>query len=361
MALVSGTGVRVVAKLALACVLLASLQACGRHGGDDASGSQVAAQVNDGEISVHQVDAFLRQQPMLAQQWGDQARQKALDGLIEQELAAQAATKAGLDKSPAVIQALALAKRAVLARAYEEDISAKLNSVDSAAVGAFYDAHPELFAHRKQYQLAETLIPGSAEDLTRWGQVVESLPSLEALNAWLAQERLAHRSGRSTQWAEQLPAAWVQRLAKLPVGHSIATLQPQGLYVVTVVQADEAPVLLGAATPMITASLQAQARKQAIEAAMQQLHQQAHISRQLPQAASATASPASADSAVTSQVPATQAMTQAANGQAADGQAATKQAATGQAATASPSSSAPTGVSSAGQGTPAPGSKALEP
>src|SRR3989344_4263549 len=96
-----------------------ALMGCNRGGGG-AADSQVAAQVNQGDISVHQAQALLRAQPVVAAQWGPQAAARALDVLIEQELAAQAAAKAGLDKQPQVIQALALAQRGVLARAHQD-------------------------------------------------------------------------------------------------------------------------------------------------------------------------------------------------------------------------------------------------
>src|SRR5678816_2245114 len=80
--------------------------------------TQVAARVNDGEVSVHQVEHTLQQQPRLIAEYGDKAARVALDSLIEQEIAAQAAREAGLDRDPAVIQALEAAKREALARAY---------------------------------------------------------------------------------------------------------------------------------------------------------------------------------------------------------------------------------------------------
>ena len=106
--------------------------------------SQVAALVNEGEISVHQVETLLRLQPALGARFGEQASPRALDSLIEQELAAQAAMQAGLDTSPQTLQALALARREVLARAYQDQLAEKASLPDTSAVERYYDEHPEL-------------------------------------------------------------------------------------------------------------------------------------------------------------------------------------------------------------------------
>jgi EpsD family peptidyl-prolyl cis-trans isomerase len=79
--------------------------------------TQVAARVNDGEISVHQVN-FLLQQREVRQEEAEAASRQALARLIDQELAVQKALDLKIDRQPAVLQALEAAKRDVLARAY---------------------------------------------------------------------------------------------------------------------------------------------------------------------------------------------------------------------------------------------------
>ena len=107
---------------AMACALL--LVGCGADA--PVADSQVAVRVNKGEISVHQVQAVMKRQPRLAAEQVNAASSRVLEALIDQELAAQAAVDKGLERDPDVVQALQLARREVLARAYQEQLAAQV-------------------------------------------------------------------------------------------------------------------------------------------------------------------------------------------------------------------------------------------
>lgn len=270
-------------RAALGMVLVASLglAGCNRGGGSTGAGeSQVAAQVNQGEISVHQVQALLRAQPAVAAQWGEQAADRALDVLIEQELAAQAATKAGLDKQPQVIQSLALAQREVLARAFQDQLAEKARLPDTAAINKYYDDHPELFVRRKVYQLEETVVrPGSADEVDALVRELPALANPEALKLHLAAKGLRSASQRVTVAAENVPMDWLPKLAQLPVGRSLASTRGGAVVVWTLLSAEEAPMLLAQAKPAIQAALVRQSRQEAIQEGMKKLRDEAKVER----------------------------------------------------------------------------------
>ncbi len=278
---------------------LALLGGCNKKGAAPAaSESQVAAQVNEGEISVHQVEALLQLQPSLGARFGEQASARALDSLIEQELAAQAAVQAGLDSTPKTLQALTLARREVLARAYQDQLAEKASLPDTSAVERYYDAHPELFSQRRQYLLEETVAQVTGAEVEAWLRKAESTTSVEELQAWLAQQKVPRKSRRFAQWAEGLPLELLPRLAKLKPGQSLALRRPESVYVLTVIKTEDAPVLLGQATPAIQAVLTGQRRQEAVRDGMTRLREQAKINRLMAQApAAASAVPPSAASA----------------------------------------------------------------
>lgn len=288
---------------ALACVVV--LAGCDKKSSGQlgAADSQVVAQVNGGEISVHQVQTLLRVQPALAARWGDQATGRALDNLIEQELAAQAAREGKLDRSPQVIQALALAEREVLARAYQDQLADKVPPPDSDAINRYFDEHPELFSERKQYHLEETVVRATAAEADAVLTSLEAAPSLEAVQALLTQKGWPRSSRRTSQWAENVPLEMLPRLAKLKVGQSVALRRPEGLVVLTLLRADDAAVTLPQATKVIYSVLVNQRRQQAVQEGMLKLREQAKIVKATPAAASA-ASAASAPSAPSAASPA---------------------------------------------------------
>lgn len=284
--------------LGMGLVTMVTLVGCNRGGGTAGAGdSQIAAQVNKGEISVHQVQALLRAQPAVAAQWGEKAADRALDVLIEQELAAQAAAQAGLDKQPQVIQSLALAQREVLARAYQDQLAEKARLPDTAAINTYYDEHPELFVQRKVYQLEETVVrPSSRDEAEALLRELPTLAGTEALGLHLTAKGLRKASQRVSLAAENVPMDWLPKLAQLPVGRSLAAMRGDAVVIWTLVAAEESPMLLAQAKPAIQAALVRQARQQAIHEGMKKLRDQAKIERRQTAAAASAASGASAAS-----------------------------------------------------------------
>src|SRR5262245_44453560 len=120
------------------CVsILVTLAACGRN--TVLEDKQLAARVNQSEISVHQVQAVLRKQPRLLDPSAEAAPLQVLEILIDQELAAQAATKQGLESEPATLQAFQVARREVLARTYFDRVAEKASMPSSDEIDRYYD------------------------------------------------------------------------------------------------------------------------------------------------------------------------------------------------------------------------------
>jgi EpsD family peptidyl-prolyl cis-trans isomerase len=262
--------------------------------------SQVAATVNGEELSIHQVRAYLSAQPTLASQ-GAQAAQLALSALLDQELAAQAASSDGLDKSPEVIQALELAKREVLARAYQNQIWGKLTQPDSETLDRYYDQHPELFAQRKRYTLQEVTVKGDEAVISALKAKVEQQASADAVKASVSATGLPMESRNFTFWAENLPMDLLPKLAFLKDGQSIAIVQAggQGLAVVTVLGTELQPLSRSQADASIRGALMSQARTEAMRKAMDGLKQKGKIVLNPPFSASGAAPASPVDPAAT--------------------------------------------------------------
>ncbi len=269
-------------RVGLGVLLILGLSACTRSGtesGASSSPTQIAAQVNDKEISIHQVQAMIEFQPALVKQFGEKAYEKALDSLIEQELASQAARSAGLEQSPKVVQALELAKREVLARAYQDQLASKVALPDENAVSTYFDAHPELFAQRQQYVLQELTVKAESAQLTSLLERVPNLGSVSELNALVSQSGLPHSVKNGTYWAESLPIDVLPQLAKRKPDQSLLVAKPDGLLILTVVSTESAPVSLVQVRGAIRDALLTQSRKDALRKGMESLRQQAKINK----------------------------------------------------------------------------------
>lgn len=259
-------------------IVLMGLAACSRKSDAPVSdSSQIAAQVNDKEISIHQVQARIESQPGLSQQLGNKAYDRVLDSLIEQELAAQAARSAGLDQTPMVVQSIELAKREVLARAYQDQLAGKATFPDEPSIAAYFDAHPELFSQRKQYELQETVLTLPIEQIASVKARIEGMSSVAELNALVAQNAWSRHVRAGTQWAETLPMDVLPQLASRKVGQSVVMPRPDGLLILTVLRTESSPRALAQVRGAIRDALQLQNRKEAIRKGMEALRQQAKI------------------------------------------------------------------------------------
>lgn len=280
------------AAMALAMTLL--LAACGGEAQRKAD-SQVAATVNDGELTVHQIETVLERQPRLAAGDGGGAA-RVLEGLIDQELAAQAAKSAKLDKDPRVVQRLEAARREILAQAWQESVATKARGATSDEIDRYYDAQPALFAQRRIYVLRETGLQADPAELKAFVGKVASLRTPEELSLLMQRDGLIGPSRTIAQAAEDLPLNLLAQVSALEPGRSIAFAQGGNARVYTLLQAVSAPVDRRQAQGAISAYMANQRKSEAIGEAMKKLRSEARIAYQGNFAASAPGAAASAAS-----------------------------------------------------------------
>ena len=126
--------------------------------------SQVAAKVNSGEISVHQLNYILSRTGANTgtPEAAPKIRREVLDRLVDQELAVEQAVEKKLDRSPEVLMAIENSRREILARAYIEQITAATPKPTADEAKTYYAEHPQLFAERRIYNIQEIVLPATA-------------------------------------------------------------------------------------------------------------------------------------------------------------------------------------------------------
>jgi EpsD family peptidyl-prolyl cis-trans isomerase len=267
---------RAVAAAVCTALLLAG---CG-SGTAPAGDSQVAVRINKGEISVHQVQAVLKRQPRLLADRPESAGARVLEVLIEQELAAQAAVDKGLERDPEVVQALQLARREVLARAYQEQVAANANGPSSDEVDRYYADHPAVFAQRRLFMLQEFAVEATAEQATGLAALAKRAKNADEVGNLLREAGLKHRVRRFAQAAEDVPAVVLEPLSKLERGQSLAVTQGAVPRIVTVLDVEMASVERRQAADVITAYLVSERKRQLVAPAMKALRDAAEIKYQ---------------------------------------------------------------------------------
>lgn len=284
---------------------VALLAACGDK---PKAATQAAARVNDGEITVHQINQALQQQRGLPPEQVDNASRQVLERLIDQELAVQAAVAQKLDRDPKVVAAIEATKREIIARAYAEQVAEAVAKPSAQEVQQYYDDKPALFAKRRAYTLQEFTLKAGSIDAALLDAKMNQARSATEVAAALTAMGLSFDVGQSTQGAESLPMPVVDKIGALNAGQNLVLAQGgKPLKVLHIAAAQPGPVSLAQATPAIEQFLLNERKRQAVDAAIKAARGSAKIEYQgkfaepAAAAASAAPSPAPAPAAAASQ------------------------------------------------------------
>lgn len=253
-----------VALVALAAVLLPG---CGQKkevGPIDAPGNEVVAKVNGDDLTAAQLTIALQKQRGMRPDAGDAASKQVLDQLIDEEIVAQKAVTAKLDKDPRVVQQLEAARRDILARRFVEAAAETAGKPAEDAVLKFYDSRPTLFAQRKVYTLQRLDIQAPDNRRTEVDAHVQSLKSSAELTDWLKSQKLAFTTRQEQDASEQLPAPVLEKVATLKEGESMVVPSQVGVSALTLIASASAPKTLAEARPAIEQFLSGQGRREVI-------------------------------------------------------------------------------------------------
>ena len=298
-------------NVTLASILMATtvLSGCG----DKAKAStQVAAKINDSEITITQVNAALSTIPVVPGKTIDDAKREVLDNLIVQNLADQQAVKMKLDRKPEVMQSIESAKNTILARAYMDPIISGISKPTSEEMHKFYAEHPELFANRQIFNLRELEVEAKPDLAATIRDMAGKGASLDAIAASLKSKGITSTIQSGVKPAEQLPLEMLTKLSQLPAGKLIVVELVKTISVLQVVNTKAEPVTESAATPVIQEYLNNSRKKEALDKEIKSLKAGAKIEylgefQPGVKAATAEAKPAAMASAdkATEQSPAT--------------------------------------------------------
>jgi EpsD family peptidyl-prolyl cis-trans isomerase len=291
--------VRLRAALTLSVLATATLlTACGGGDGDKKGSTQVAAKVNSGEISVHQVNFVLQRQPGLKPEQAQAVGRRVLEGLVDQELAVQQAVEQKLDRDPRIVSAIEAARRDILARAYADRVAESATPPSAEDIKAYYDSKPALFSKRRIYGLQEFNIEASADQKAALQAKIPTLRNAEELAGALKAAGIRFAARNVSQAPENIPMGFLDQLAKTSEGQWVVVPTPAGLNAALVASAKPAPVTEEAAKKAIEQFLLTDRKRKLVTDGIKQLRGSAKIEYVGQFAAAASASAESAAVAV---------------------------------------------------------------
>lgn len=264
------------ARMTLVSLVCLALAGCGGEAGD-APRTQVAAKVNDREITVHQVNEIVAQARNVPEAQVPRLRRETLERLIDQELLVDKAVAAKLDRDPRVMTQIQAARRQILAQAYLESVGRQVPAPKPEEIAKFYGERPELFAERRVYRLREVAIAAAPEDRKGVSARVASARNLDEVVSWLGTRNIKHAGNAAVRAAEQLPLEMATRLAGVRDGSLIEVGSSAGITVIEVSALRKQPVTAEQAAPFIEQYLVNTRRREAAASEMKQLRTGARI------------------------------------------------------------------------------------
>ena len=254
--------------VALAAMAITLLAGCGQKKdvavADGAGGGEVVAKVNGDDVTAAQLTIALQKQRGMRPDAGDAASKIVLDQLIDEQIVAQKAVAAKLDKDPKVVAQIEAARRDILARRFIESAAETASKPADDAVQKFYDSRPALFAQRRMYTLQRVDIQVPDTRRTEIDAHVATLKTPAELTDWLKSQKLMFTTKPEQDASEQLPPVVLEKLAAMKEGQSMVVPSQFGVSAITLVSSAAAPKALADARPAIEQFLANQGRHEVV-------------------------------------------------------------------------------------------------
>ncbi|MEP3224704.1 MAG: SurA N-terminal domain-containing protein [Parasphingorhabdus sp.] len=177
---------------------------------------QVAAVVNNEEITLQEINAALNETNIPEGADKKILQQKALQQIIERRLLAQAAKESGIDQDPAYLIRQRQLSEALLVQMYADKAGTTIKVPDQAAIDRYTEANPFAFANRTVYAVDQILFPAPANlnDLKQ----LEKANTLEEVGAILTQMDIKYNRKTAQMDSLQVPPAMMAQIISLDPG-----------------------------------------------------------------------------------------------------------------------------------------------
>jgi len=256
----------------LLLVTTTSLTACGNK---EKKSGQALVRVNGEEITVLQINDELSRAEVPADQ-RQAATKQLLASLIDRQLLTEEAMRNKIHRAPEVIQAIERAKANIIEQAYLESITSKIAKPSTAEINSYFQAHPEYFAERKQFDMQQVVI--ATRDITEeLKSIIKTAKTLDAVVAWLNKHHVRYARNQLSRNSTDLPEQMVAKLKDMPKGQLFIFQEGGNSLLNSIFDVKNSPVTLQIATPQIEQYLNNKKSREAVAAEISHLRSQAKI------------------------------------------------------------------------------------
>jgi peptidyl-prolyl cis-trans isomerase C len=248
------------------------LSACGSK--DEVAG-QALVRVNGEEITILQLNDELRRAGMKTGT-GEVDNKKLLESLIDRQLLTEEGINNNIDRTPEVVQSIQRAKAQIIADAYLELIVNKISPPTEDEINEYYQAHPEYFAQRKQFDMDQLIV--ATKDLNEeFMKIISNSKTLNEVAAWLDKHHVHYARGQLSRSSADLTEPVVAKLKVMKKGQIFIVNQGDNSLLSSLTNVKDSPVTAQDAAPQIKQYLINSKSKEAVAAELARLRSLAKI------------------------------------------------------------------------------------
>jgi EpsD family peptidyl-prolyl cis-trans isomerase len=184
-----------------------------------------------------------------------------LEALIDSELLQEEAVRNKLERNGLVVQAIERARTDILAQAQLQSKFAGMATPTSAEIGAYFRAHPELFAKRKLFYIKE-LVLDSKDFTPQLQRQVDRAGSIGQVARWLDARRVPYQAAQLARSSAELAPEMLAQLKTMRKFELFVVKAGPKTMLDALHDVTPNPVTAAAAAPEIEAFLRNRQRKQ---------------------------------------------------------------------------------------------------
>ena len=250
----------------------AILSACGSK---DKHAGQTLVRVNGQDITVLQLNNELQRVNVpLGKQ--EAASKELLESMINRQLLVDAAKLNKIDRTPEVMQDIERSKMQIIAQAYLNSITSKVDKPSNAEINNYYLTHPEFFSKRKEFVLTQLIIPNKSfsDELKLF---IDSAKTPEDVEEWMQKHGVQYIRRRAIRSSTDLPPEIVAKLLDLVKGQLFIVREGDSRVLNEIADIKDSPITQMNAAPMIEKFLINKKIKELTEAELANLRSRAKI------------------------------------------------------------------------------------
>ncbi|MET0241309.1 MAG: hypothetical protein ABW184_15560 [Sphingobium sp.] len=237
---------------------------------------QLVASGDKFEVTLQEYDQLLRQAPPVTKEAVGPVRRMMLDRLIGDKLLADGAVNAGIDKDPNISQAIAAARRTILAQAYIDRLTSGLPKADGRDVEKYYKDHPDLFSNRRRLIVEEYVLRSDMPNVRAYVDALQQ-DTFDALTSALRESIPGLRPAMVVRFSDELPDSRDGTIGKLAPGSNIVYQSPGQIHLGRVQSIGIEPIALAAASSRIEQAINEDKKSNIVANAIKDLRKARNI------------------------------------------------------------------------------------